>query len=158
MVGLKKLEVYTDGACRGNPGLGAYAYTYLSTSNLTEEFSKAVENTTNNRMELTAILECLREIKVSEFDYIDHVTINTDSRYSIDAITKWSNNWNSDEFKNRPNGDIIKEIREIRSDFYQSGIKVIFNKVKCHSDNQGNNRADKLCNEAMDEYLGRGKS
>jgi len=149
---LKKLEIYTDGACRGNPGLGAWAYQYKSINGNIIKDSSVVKNTTNNCMELTAILKCLNEVIFHELNYIDQITIYSDSKYSIDVITKWSNNWNDDEFYTRPNGKLIKDIRLLRSRLFESGIKVIFVHVKGHSGIEGNESVDKMCNLSMDKF------
>lgn len=85
---MKHVEIYTDGACKGNPGAGGWAAVLLY-GTVSKEISGGCANTTNNKMELTAVIESLKALKEP-----CNVTITTDSKYVSDAINKgWLNNW-----------------------------------------------------------------
>ncbi|HEY8350399.1 MAG TPA: ribonuclease HI [Clostridiales bacterium] len=135
----KKVRIYTDGACSGNPGKGGWAAILLYEGH--EKVLSGFEpDTTNNRMELTAAIEALRALK-----YPCSVELHSDSAYLVDAfnngwITGWKlNGWinsSKDEVKNR---DLWQKLDEL------AGIHdVTWIKVKGHSDNEYNNRCDKL--------------
>ncbi len=141
---MKHVIIYTDGACSGNPGPGGWG-AILMCDGKQKEISGASANTTNNIMEITAVLEALKQLKV-----MCHVEIYSDSAYVVNAfnqnwITKWKNNhWktaNKEPVKNR-------EIWEELYDLTQKHI-VKFIKVKGHSDNQWNNRCDYLATTAI---------
>jgi len=150
----KIIEVYTDGACRGNPGLGAWAFSYKSfimDSNI--QRSGAVKNTTNNCMELTAIKIALIYIKLWDTYELEKIKIYSDSKYSIEVITKWSKRWMSKEFESRPNGELIKQINDLIKFLESVGIQVEFIHVRGHSGIEGNELVDRLCNEAIDKFI-----
>ena len=136
---MKKVEIYTDGACSGNPGAGGWA-AILRFGAHERELSGFEPDTTNNRMELRAAIEGLKALKEP-----CEVELFSDSAYMVngfekDWIGKWkSNGWRSkgkDEVKNI---ELWKELDRLR------GIhKVRWIKVKGHSDNEYNNRCDKL--------------
>ena len=134
----KKAEVYTDGACSGNPGPGGWGAT-IRMNEETFDINGGDENTTNNRMELMAAIKAL--------DYIDkdyEITLFTDSNYVKDGITKWINNWKKNNWKTaskKPvkNSDLWKELDSLHSE-----RAVIWKWVKGHAGDPGNERADEL--------------
>jgi ribonuclease HI len=146
---MKNVTIYTDGACRGNGkenSIGAYGIV-LMYNGITKEVKKATIDTTNNIMELTAVIEALGMLKEP-----CEVELFSDSAYVINAINqKWIENWQRNGWKNSSkepvkNKDLWVKLLELLK--YH---KVQFNKVKGHSDNPYNNRCDTLANEAMDE-------
>lgn len=141
---MKKVEIYTDGACSGNPGLGGYA-SILIYNGVEKIIKGSEENTTNNRMELLAVIKGLEALKEA-----CKVELYTDSQYVADAFNKnWLENWQNNGWKNSNK----KEIKNI--DLWERLLKLIkihevnFNKVKGHADNEYNNRCDKI---AVEEY------
>lgn len=134
-----KVTIYTDGACSGNPGVGGWG-AVLFYKNQMKEISGYEENTTNNKMELTAAIEALNKLKTPCV-----VDLYSDSAYLINAFNEgWVNNWILNGFKNSSkkevaNVDLWKKLIE-----FNTIHKIKWIKVKGHSDNQYNNRCDEL--------------
>lgn len=136
---MQKVIIYTDGACSGNPGPGGWAAILISGNNK-KEISGGNKNTTNNIMELTAILEGLKALKF-ECD----VEIYSDSAYCVNAFNqKWIFNWIKKGWK-LSDGSSVKN-KEIWQEIYELTKKhnVKFIKVKGHSNVELNNRCDEL--------------
>lgn len=139
----KKVIMYTDGACSGNPGPGGYAAILMYGDNI-KEISGAEKSTTNNKMELTAVLKGLEVIK----EPCD-IEIYSDSTYVVDSVEKgwlfnWAkNNWIKSDKKPVKNVELWEELLK-----YLKIHSIKFIKVKGHSDNEYNNRCDKLAVEA----------
>lgn len=135
----KKVTIYTDGACSGNPGKGGWG-SILIYGDVVKELSGGEDNTTNNRMELKAVIEALKALK-SPCD----VEIYSDSAYVVNAFTqKWidnwiKNNWKTADKKSVKNVDLWQELLVLIKTH-----NVTFKKVKGHSDNELNERCDKL--------------
>lgn len=130
-----KIIMYTDGSSLGNPGPGGYG-TLLLFENFRKELSSGYRLTTNNRMELMAVIAGLEALKHKHSD----VTIYTDSRYIVDAVEKgWLINWIRIRFKNKKNSDLWLRFY----DLYQlHRVKFIW--VKGHASIAGNERCDQL--------------
>ncbi|MEI6638770.1 MAG: ribonuclease HI [Chlorobium sp.] len=140
----KKVIIYTDGACSGNPGPGGWGAVMMY-GPLTREISGYSPATTNNRMELSAAIEALQALK--EPCQID---LYSDSSYLVNAINngwlkRWTlNNWQTAAKKSVENIDLWQKILKLLT------LHTInFHKVKGHSDNQYNNRCDTLAREAI---------
>ena len=141
---MKSVEIFTDGACSGNPGPGGWGaiLRYKSTE---KEISGGEANTTNNRMEITAVIEALALLKEP-----CEVTLTSDSKYVIDSITKgwvygWKRNgWVKSDKKTPENLDIIKEFYT----HWQKGYRIHMRHVRGHAENKWNNIADKLAVQA----------
>lgn len=139
----KNIKIYTDGACSGNPGPGGYAAILMYEDNKKEIFG-AQENTTNNKMEITAVLKALEIIK----EPCD-IEVYSDSTYVVDSIEKgwlfgWEKrNWIKSDKKQVKNIDLWKEMLK-----YLRIHNIKFIKVKGHSDNEYNNRCDELAVKA----------
>lgn len=129
------INIYTDGASRGNPGPGGYGVVLLY-GNLRKELSEGFRLTTNNRMELLSViagLECLKKDGTA-------VTIYSDSKYVVDAVEqKWVFGWEKKNFKDKKNPDLW--IRFLRI-FRKHQVKFVW--VKGHATNKENNRCDEL--------------
>lgn len=139
---MNTIKIYTDGAARGNPGPGGYGVLLLSGQHK-KELSGGFRYTTNNRMELLAVIEGLRAIKKNELP----VTIYSDSQYVVNAISKgWLNTWIKTNFKgDKKNPDLWKIFYELSKQFV---INMVW--VKGHADNAYNNRCDELATCAAD--------
>jgi len=130
-----KITIYTDGAARGNPGPGGYGIVLLS-GEYRKELSQGYKHTTNNRMELLAVIVALESLKIPGSD----VTIYTDSKYVADAVTKgWVFQWVAKRFKGKKNPDLWLRFLEI---YKKHVVKFIW--VKGHADNPLNERCDEL--------------
>lgn len=142
---------YTDGACKGNPGIGAWAYMISADEqgNIKIASNSSVKlTTTNNEMELTAINEVLKYL--SNSGYNKNLIIFSDSSYAINSISVWSDKWIKDgSILYRPNGELIKEIKQNITKFNN----VNFVKVAGHSGVYGNEFVDSLCNKSINSYL-----
>jgi len=137
------ITIYTDGACKGNPGEGGWG-AYIEYNNEKVKLYGYETETTNNRMEITAAIEALRYIKVKS-----NIIIYTDSKYLMNGINTWihdwkKNNWRTSSNKGVKNVDLWKIIDELNSNH---SIKWIW--VKGHSGNPGNDMADELANFAI---------
>ena len=141
---MKTVDIYTDGACTNNPGDGGYC-AILIYNGIEKVISGNETMTTNNRMELLAVIKGLEGLKEKCF-----VNLYSDSQYVVDAfnqgwITAWvSNNWRTAGKKEVKNVDLWKRLLELYNEH-----AVTFIKVKGHSDNEYNNRCDKI---AVSEY------
>lgn len=146
---MKKVQIYTDGACRGNGtagNVGGYGIVFMYNGNV-KEVKQAFKETTNNIMEMTAVIQALSMLK----EPCD-VEIYSDSAYVVNAINqKWINNWKRNGWKNSQKQEVKnKELWEKLITLLEYH-NVKFIKVKGHSDNEWNNRCDELANIAMDE-------
>lgn len=136
-----QVHIYTDGAARGNPGPGGYGIVMEWVGKpYRKEFSKGYKHTTNNRMELLAVVEALRKLKKSD----TAVLVFTDSKYVVDAVEKgWVFNWEKKGFKNKKNVDLwISFLQEYRKH------RVKFKWIKGHNNHPQNERCDALAVEA----------
>ena len=136
------VTIYTDGAAKGNPGKGGYGIVLLS-DKLRKELSKGFRLTTNNRMELLAVIVSLEALKKKP----ESVIIYSDSKYVVDAVEKkWVFGWEKTNFNKKKNPDLWIRFLKI---YRQHNIA--FKWVKGHSDNAENNRCDFLAVEASEE-------
>jgi ribonuclease HI len=145
MTGRKKVTAWTDGACKGNPGVGGYGVVLLHGGHR-RELSGGFRLTTNNRMELTAAVEALRILK----EPCD-VVLHTDSRYIADAMEKgWARRWRANGWKRNKKGD-----RAQNPDLWEELLElcdrhaVQFRWVEGHAGITENERCDELSNEAV---------
>ncbi len=138
-----KIEIYTDGACLGNPGNGGYG-AILMYKGHKKEISGGEKDTTNNRMEMRAAIEALRSLKKSS----EAVIIYTDSKYVMDGITSWINSWKKNNWRtaNRKpvkNADLWQDL-----DVEVAKHKIHWVWVKGHSGNHYNELVDELARKA----------
>ena len=141
---LKKVTIYTDGACSGNPGIGGWG-AILIYGDRELELSDYSNETTNNRMEMTAAVEALKKLR-----YPCEVDLYSDSSYLVNAfgrnwISKWSENgWVTSKKEPVLNVDLWQELISLYQIHHVTWLK-----VKGHSDNDYNNRCDKLATTAV---------
>jgi len=137
-----EIIIYTDGASRGNPGPGGYG-TILMSGSHRKELSQGYKHTTNNRMELMAVIAGLEALKKQGL----HIKIFSDSQYVVNAVEKgWLNTWIATNFKGgKKNQDLwLRYYHLAKTQFIR------FAWVKGHADNPFNNRCDELATEAAD--------
>ena len=144
---LKYVEVFTDGACKGNPGVGGWGALLIYKDNIKEINGKA-EETTNNIMELTAVIKALESLKEQ-----CHVVLTTDSNYVKDGITEWIkvwklNGWKTANKKAVKNQELWKKLDSLSTEHI-----IEWKWVKGHSGHPGNEHADRLANEAIEENV-----
>lgn len=136
------VTIYTDGAARGNPGPGGYGVILLS-GNLKKELSQGYRHTTNNRMELMAVIAGLEAMKKTGL----HITVYSDSQYIVKAIKEgWLNKWMATNFaKGKKNKDLWVKFYNLANNH-----QLNFKWVRGHADNEYNNRCDELATTAAD--------
>lgn len=142
----EKVIIYTDGACSGNPGPGGWG-AILMYKNAKKEISGGCKNTTNNIMEITAVIEALKCLKIES-----DVQIYSDSAYTVNAFNqKWIYGWIKNGWKTSSGTDVKN--KELWQELYSltQKHKVEFIKVKGHADNEYNNRCDELARNAIKE-------
>ncbi len=139
--------IYTDGACRGNPGPGGWGVV-LSYKGTTKELYGGEKETTNNRMELTAVINALEALtKPCE------VQLHSDSKYVLQGITEWLENWKKRGWKTANKSAVKNEDLWRRLDAARLPHNIEWLWVKGHSGNNGNDRADQLANLGVDKCL-----
>ena len=138
----KKLVIYTDGAARGNPGPGGYGV-ILKYGDKSKELSAGYRLTTNNRMELMAVIAALKALTKKNI----RVTVYTDSQYVLNSVEKkWLDNWIRTDFKGgKKNKDLWMQYYHLAKDY---AINFVW--VKGHGENIDNNRCDELATAAAD--------
>ena len=134
-----KIQMYTDGSNRGNPGPGGFGVVLLSGS-LRKDLSQGYRRTTNNRMELLAVIAGLEALKKQG----QHITVYSDSQYVVKAVKEgWLNNWIRNNFKGKKNKDLWLQFYEL-----SKLHNINFVCVKGHADNEYNNICDTLATNA----------
>ena len=137
------IEIYTDGACRGNPGPGGWGAILIYESNRKEIYGGSLL-TTNNIMELRAVIEALKIIKFSS-----KIIVTTDSKYVKDGITKWIFNWKQKNWKTASKKPVKNKDLWIKLEKLCEKNKVSWKWVKGHATNKYNNLADQLATSAI---------
>ena len=137
------IKIYTDGACSGNPGRGGWAAIILDGEKI-EKISGSKDNTTNNRMELTAVISALKYVKDKDLE------IYTDSKYTKDGIEKWISNWKKNGWKTANKQDVKNKDLWDELDQLNSQKNVQWHWVKGHANNQYNNMADELARSEVE--------
>lgn len=145
----RRVEIYTDGACKGNPGPGGWG-AVLTCEGRERELCGGEPETTNNRMELTAVIEALRALRQPS-----HVTLHTDSQYVQKGITEWIHSWKAKGWRTAArapvkNVDLWKALDELASQH-----RIDWRWVKGHAGHDGNERADALANRGVVEAAAR---
>lgn len=148
-----KAELYTDGSCRGNPGIGGWGVLVKYEESQHELFGYE-RDTTNNRMELLAAIRGIQTVEKA----CEQITVYTDSQYLCKGVTEWLKRWKQNGWKTASgkavkNDDLWKALDNLTS---QRIIEWCW--VRGHSGNQGNERADALANLAIDRFLNTAKT
>ena len=141
---MKSIEIYTDGACRGNPGVGGWGAIihYLDTS---KELFGGSHETTNNQMEMQAVIEGLKALKEP-----CNITMYTDSKYVMDGITNWIHGWKQNDWKTANKKPVKNKELWQELDGLVSKHNIEWKWVKGHAGIPGNERADELANLGID--------
>ena len=144
---MKQVEIYTDGACRGNPGPGGWGALLRSNGHEKELCGGALE-TTNQKMELMAAIKALESLKES-----CQVELFTDSKYVKLGITEWIINWKTNGFKNAKKKPVVNAQLWSRLDTVASEHQINWQWVKGHAGHIDNERADALANRGLELKL-----
>ncbi len=139
------VEIYTDGACRGNPGRGGWGALLIYGKHRKRLYGGETE-TTNNRMELTATIEALNALKGKR-----RVILHTDSKYVKDGIESWMANWKSRNWKTANKKPVKNKDLWLALDEAVGRHELVWKWVKGHTGNPGNEEADALANRGIDE-------
>lgn len=144
---MPRIEIFTDGACSGNPGAGGWG-AILRYKDTEKELSGGEADTTNNRMELQAVIEALKALKTP-----CTITLYTDSRYVMDGINQWLPNWKKNNWKTANKKSAVKNI-----DLWQQldelvcKHEIIWRWVKGHAGHPENERVDKLARDESQKF------
>jgi ribonuclease HI len=149
---VNQIVIYTDGACKGNPGPGGWGV-LMKADGIEKELFGGELDTTNNRMEMTAVIEALSAVKQPSL-----VTLHLDSEYVLKGITQWIHGWKARGWRTAAkqpvkNVDLWQKLDAVVAG---SGHKIDWRWVRGHAGDPGNERADGLANRGVDRALGRG--
>jgi ribonuclease HI len=149
---MKIVRIYTDGACSGNPGPGGWGAVLMYAEQV-KEICGGEPNTTNQRMEIKAVIEALKALKVSDWE----VTVYSDSAYVVNAFNQnWIENWQRNGWRNSKKDAVANQ------DLWQELISLIgknrvrLEKVKGHAGNEWNERCDQLARQGIKDLNGEG--
>lgn len=142
---MRRVQAFTDGACSGNPGPGGWG-AVLQFGDRERELYGGADDTTNNRMELTAAIEALKALKEP-----CEVSLTTDSTYVKDGITQWLVNWKKNGWKTAARKAVKNQDLWQQLDDQASRHRIEWRWVKGHSGHLENERADALANRGMDD-------
>ncbi len=144
---MHKITIYTDGACRGNPGPGGWG-AILSNTNSEKELYGGEKDTTNNRMELVATIEALKALKKQ-----CEVDLYTDSTYVKNGIQQWLGNWKKNNWRTAARKPVKNQDLWEALDLQTQRHNVSWHWVKGHAGDPGNERADELANLGIDNLV-----
>jgi len=148
-MGLKDVIIYTDGACKGNPGPGGWG-AWLRSGEHEREIWGGETQTTNNRMELTAVIESLAALKAPS-----RVTLHLDSEYVRNGITSWIHNWKRRGWRTASNQAVKNVDLWQRLDALTQAHQIDWRWVRGHAGDKGNERADALANRGVENVRGK---
>ncbi len=146
---MNQVDIYTDGACKGNPGPGGWGVLLKSGDKVKELYGGEAE-TTNNRMELIAVIEALGALKRP-----CHVRLHVDSQYVLKGVTEWLAGWKARGWRTSAR-QAVKNVdlwRRLDALLASSGHRIDWHWVKGHSGDTGNERADLLANRGAESFL-----
>lgn len=149
---MNAVTIYTDGACKGNPGPGGWGVLLRSSDGTEKEMFGGERETTNNRMEMTAVIQALSALKRP-----CDVTLHLDSQYVLKGITEWLSGWKAKGWKTAAkqpvkNVDLWQQLDQLVA---SHGHRIDWRWVKGHAGDPGNERADALANRGVEKALGR---
>ncbi|MBT3827124.1 MAG: ribonuclease HI [Nitrosomonadales bacterium] len=141
------IKIYTDGACKGNPGVGGWGALIIQDKKNIELFG-GENKTTNNRMELMAVIMALKEISPSI-----ELTIYTDSTYVQKGISEWIKKWKVNSWRSSSKKPVKNKDLWVELDEASSSRKINWEWVRGHAGNEGNEKADELANQGVFSML-----
>ena len=141
------VQIFTDGACKGNPGVGGWGV-LIKSSNYINELKGYEQLTTNNRMELIAVIEGIKSIEKNA-----NIEITTDSKYVKNGINLWINNWKKNDWKTSSKKPVKNKELWLDLDKLVQNYNIEWKWVKGHSGHPGNERADELANAAILDFF-----
>ncbi|MDC1529623.1 ribonuclease HI [Gammaproteobacteria bacterium] len=141
-----QIRIYTDGACRGNPGPGGWGAVLMHGDKIKKLYGGEPE-TTNNRMELTAVIKALECIKSNKWP----LEITSDSKYVLQGITEWIEGWKRKGWRNASKKPVMNVDLWQRLDELVQPFEITWHWVKGHSGHPENEMADQLANQGIDE-------
>ena len=144
----KFIIIYTDGACKGNPGPGGWGVLIENIEKKKIELSGFEKSTTNNRMEIKAAIMGLKFFKKKT-----DIQLNTDSNYLKSGITDWINKWKVNNWKNANKKDVKNKDLWMELDKLNAFHNIEWKWVKAHDGNEGNEKADQIACRAIDKNL-----
>ena len=144
---MDKVKIFTDGACKGNPGMGGWG-ALLKFGNRKKEINGYKSFTTNNIMELMAVIEALKTVHDPS-----EIEITTDSKYVKNGITNWIFNWKKNGWKTASKKTVKNKELWVELDNLIQRHSIIWKGVKGHSGHEDNERADRLANRAIEESI-----
>ncbi|MFZ6675840.1 ribonuclease HI [Undibacterium sp. Rencai35W] len=144
---MDKIEIFTDGACKGNPGVGGWGALLIAGENKKEMFG-GEKDTTNNRMELMAVIQALSVLKRP-----CHITLHSDSQYVLKGITEWIQGWKAKGWKTASKAPVKNVDLWQQLDQAQATHQIEWKWVKGHAGHPGNERADQLANRGVESVL-----
>ena len=139
------ITIYTDGACSGNPGIGGWGAVIIKEKKITH-LSGGLDETTNNQMELTAVIKALEYFKEPE-----KISIHTDSKYVMNGIETWINNWKKNGWKTTSKKPVKNKELWLELDLLIAKHNVIWKWVKGHAGNLYNEKADFLARKYIEK-------
>ena len=142
---MNRIEIFTDGACRGNPGKGGWG-AFIRSNGKEESIYGGENDTTNNIMELTAAIKALEYLPKNS-----RVVLTTDSKYVVQGITEWIENWKSRGWKTAAKKPVLNKELWQRLDHLTSLHSIEWQWVKGHSGHRENEIADQLANTGIDD-------
>ena len=147
MVIKERVQLFTDGACKGNPGVGGWG-ALIESSYFTKELKGYEQLTTNNRMELIAVIEGIKSIEKNA-----NIEITTDSKYVKNGINLWIDNWKKNGWKTSSKKPVKNKELWLDLDKLVQNYNIEWKWVKGHSGHPGNERADQLANAAILDFF-----
>ncbi len=149
------LSIYTDGACKNNPGKGGWGFAYIDEINNKIIYKKNNDttyiDTTNNKMELSAAIHALKNLDVLNINSYESILLVTDSQYVLKGITQWIHKWKKNNWKNAKNENVknIELWKELDLLHSKYNNKLKWKWVAGHSNNIYNDLVDKLANDGI---------
>ena len=148
-MGMDKIDIFTDGGCSGNPGPGGWAFVALSEGKVLSYSSGGDAQTTNNKMELTAVINAL---KTCQSLGVKSVSISTDSQYVKNGITSWIFNWKRNGWKTASKDPVKNKELWIELDALRNNFEINWVWVKGHAGIEYNEMCDSLVKKEMDKF------
>lgn len=147
------IEIYTDGSSLGNPGPGGWGAVFVDKDKIIKEFGGFSKDTTNNRMELQAVIETLKYMNKN--NKMDSVTIFADSNYVLSGITSWIFNWEKNGWRTANKKEVMNQ--DLWKEFIilvrECNLKINWGKVKGHSGHFYNDRADEIATTCASKQI-----